>query len=147
MEEPDIRRGFSRNLLHNPESLRALHLVSESLSVASIDSGPLVPFRGCLIPASLQVILHPIVSGRTPHEVEFIFVEIKENRITNHIAVMIARHKLLGLIDLEVLKAVDGEIGEQFESVGTLHIKIRHVVRLVEESAGLLPCALFIPPI
>ena len=147
IKEPDFRRRFSRDLLHNPESIWALNLISESLSVALIDSGPLIPLRGCLVPASLQIILHPIVSGWTPDKIESIFIEIKEDRIANHIAIMVARNKLLGLIDFEVLKAIDAEIGEQFEGVRTVHIKIGHVVRLVEKSAGFLPCTLFISPV
>jgi hypothetical protein len=87
------------------------------------------------------------VSGRTPDEVEFIFVEIKEDRVTNHIAIMVTRNELLGLIDFEVFKAIDSEIGEQFEGVRTLYIQIGHMVGLVEKSAGFLPCTLFISPI
>jgi hypothetical protein len=87
------------------------------------------------------------VSGRTPDEVESIFIEIKEDRITDHITIMVTRNKLLGLIDLEALKAIDPEIGEQLEGVRTLHIKIGHVVRLIEKSAALLPCTLFISPV
>ena len=91
--------------------------------------------------------LHPIVSGRAPDEIESIFTQIKEDRVANHIAVMVTCNKLLGLIDFEVFKAIDAKIGEQFESVRALHIKIRHVVRLVEKSAGFLPCTLFISPV
>ena len=45
IKEPDIRRRFSRDLLHDPESIGALNLVSERLSLALIDSGPLIPLR------------------------------------------------------------------------------------------------------
>jgi hypothetical protein len=51
------------------------------------------------------------------------------------------------LIDFEVLKAIDAEIREQFEGVRALHIKIGHVVRLVEKSAGFLPGTLLISPV
>jgi hypothetical protein len=87
------------------------------------------------------------VSGRTPHEVESIFIEIKENRIANHIAIMVTRNELLGLIDFEVFEAIDTQIREQFEGVRTLHVKIGHVVGLVEKRAGLLPRTLLISPV
>jgi hypothetical protein len=87
------------------------------------------------------------VSGRAPDKIEFIFIQIKENRIANHVAIMVTRNKLLGLIDFEIFKAIDAKIGEQFESLRALHVKVGHVVRLVEESAGFLPCPLFISPI
>jgi hypothetical protein len=147
IEEPNVWRGLSRDLLHDPKSIRALNLVPESFSVALIDSGSLIPFRRRLVPASFQIVLHPIVSGRTPDEVESIFIEVKENRVTNDVAAMVARNKLLGLIDFEVFEAIDSEIGEQFEGVRTLHVEIGHVVRLVEKRTGFLPCTLFISPV
>jgi hypothetical protein len=86
--------------------------------------------------------------GRRPSDkIEFIFIQIKENGIANHIAIMAAGNKLLGLVDFEIFKAIDAKIGEQLESVGALHVEVRHVVRLVEESTGFLPGPLFISPI
>jgi hypothetical protein len=60
---------------------------------------------------------------------------------------MVTGNKLLGLIDFEILKAIYGKVGEQFEGIGALDIKIGHVVRLVEKSAGFLPGALFVSPV
>src|SRR5205823_9584644 len=60
IEESDIRRGFRRYLFHHLDGIGALNLIPENLSAAFINSGPLVPFRRCLVPASLQVVLHPI---------------------------------------------------------------------------------------
>jgi hypothetical protein len=50
--------------------------------------------------------LHPIGSGRAPYEIEFVFIQIKKNRITDNVPTMITGDKLLGLIDLEIVKAV-----------------------------------------
>jgi len=44
---------------------------------------------------------------------------------------MVTRNKLLGLIDFKILKAIYTKIGEQFECIGALNIKIRHMVRQV----------------
>ena len=72
--------------------------------------------------------------GRTADQIEFVLVEIKENRVADHVAVVVARDELLRLIDLEILEAVDAEIGEHLERVGALDVEIRHVVRLVEQA-------------
>src|SRR5258708_25652219 len=91
--------------------------------------------------------LHPIVSRRTADEIESIFSEIKEDRVANHIALMVTGNKLLGLINFKILKAINAKIRKQFDSIRTFNIKIRHVVRLVKKSAGFLPCTLFISPV
>src|SRR3990172_832338 len=72
---------------------------------------------------------------------------MKENHITNHIAIIITRHKLLGLIDSETLKVVDAQTREYFERIRAFKIHIRHVVRLVIKHTGFLPGALFISPV
>jgi hypothetical protein len=51
------------------------------------------------------------------------------------------------LIDFESLEAVYRKIGEQLERVRTFHIKISHMVRLIEKSAALPPGKLFISPV
>jgi hypothetical protein len=93
------------------------------------------------------MILDPVVSGRTPDETKSIFFQIEENRITDHISIMIAGDKLLGFIDFEIFEAVYAEIREQSECIRALNVKIRHVVTLFEKNAGLPPGKLFIPPV
>jgi hypothetical protein len=60
---------------------------------------------------------------------------------------VVAGYELLSLIDAKVLEGVDAEIGENFERVGALDVQIRHVMRLIEQCAGLAPGPLFIPPV
>src|SRR5215203_2257120 len=72
---------------------------------------------------------------------------MEENRITDHVSIMIACDKLLGLVDFEVLEVVYAEIGEQPECVRTFDIEIRHVERLFEENAGLPPGTLLVSPV
>ncbi len=60
---------------------------------------------------------------------------------------MVTRNKLLRLIDFEIFKAIYTEIREQFECIRALNMKICHMVRLVQKSAGLPPGALFISPV
>src|SRR5215210_4984270 len=87
------------------------------------------------------------MSSRPPNEVEPILVQIEENRITDHVSIMIACDKLLGFVNFEVLEAVYAEIGEQPECVRTFDIEIRHMKRLFEENAGLPPGTLLISPV
>src|SRR5215213_722365 len=87
------------------------------------------------------------MSGGPPHESEPILVEIEENRITDHISIMIACDILLGLVNFEVLEVIYAVIGEQPECVRTFDIEICHMKRLFEEDAGLPPGTLLIPPV
>jgi len=122
IEEADIGSGLARHFLHGAKGMGALNLVAVSSAAALIDGGPLVALSGGLIAARLYVVFNPIQGGRTAHQVELVFVQVEENRIPNHIAVVIAGNKLLGLVDLEILKAIDGEIGKHFQCVGPLDI-------------------------
>ena len=87
------------------------------------------------------------MGGRASDEIEFVFIQRKENRVTNHIAIRVARNKLFGLIQFKIAKGIHTKIGEQFECIGTFNIKIRHMVRQVEKGAGLPPCTLLISPV
>src|SRR5829696_4344011 len=87
------------------------------------------------------------MSGGPPDVIESIVVQIEENHITDHVSVMIACDKLLGLVDFEGLEVVYAEIGEQLECVRTFNIEIRHMKRLFEENAGLPPGTLLISPV
>src|SRR5215203_4275651 len=87
------------------------------------------------------------MSGGPPDEIEPILVQIEENRITEHVSIMIACDKLLGFVNFKSLEVVYAEIGEQPECIRTFDIEIRHMKRLLEENAGLPPGTLFIPPV
>src|SRR5215207_1333285 len=91
--------------------------------------------------------MHPVMSGRSSNKIDLILVQIEENRITDHVSIMIACDKLLGFVDFKVLEVVYAEIGEQLECVRTFDIEIRHMKRLFEENAGLPPGTLLISPV
>src|SRR5215208_3621487 len=91
--------------------------------------------------------LHPVMSGGPPDEIELILVQVEENRITDHVSIMIASDKLLGFVNFEVLEVVYAEIGEQPECIRTFDIEIRHMKRLFEENACLPPGMLLISPV
>jgi hypothetical protein len=60
---------------------------------------------------------------------------------------VVARDELLRLIDLEVLERVDAEVGQHLERIGALEVEIGHVVRLIEQRAGLAPGPLLVAPV
>ncbi len=147
VEESDVRHRLARDLLHDLDRLGTLNLIPEDFPVALIHERSLVSFRLGLVAAGLHVVLHPVVSRRTSDEVELVFAERKQNRVANHVSIRVAGHELLGLIDLEILEAVDAEIGKHFQRIRTFDVEIGHVVRQIEQRATLAPRALLVPPV
>ena len=76
-----------------------------------------------------------------------VLFQVKENAIADDIAVVAARSKLLGAIDGEIGEAVGGQMREQLEGVGTLDVKVAHVITLIEKNGGLAPGALLVAPV
>ena len=109
--------------------------------------GAFVALRRRVVPSRLQVVLHPVVRRRTADEVESVLVEIEQDGVADHVAVVVAGDELFRLIDLEVLEAVDAEIREELQRVGALDVEVGHVVRLVEQRAALAPRALLVAPV
>ena len=85
------------------------------------------------------MILNPVVRGRPPDQIEGILRKMKKDGISDHVAVVVAGDELLGLVDGKVPDAVDAEVRQQLECLGTLDVHVGHVVRLVEQHGGLLP--------
>jgi hypothetical protein len=106
-----------------------------------------IPRHLGVVAAGLAIVLNPIVNRRTANQVENIRFQAEQNDIPDDVPLVIAGDELLGLVRAEVLKRVDSEVGQQFQRIRTLHVHVGHVIRLVKQNAGLLPCALLIPPI
>jgi hypothetical protein len=87
------------------------------------------------------------VNGRAADEQQLIFVQVKEDRVANHVAVVIAADELLRLVHRIILETVDACRRHQLDRVRAFDPHVGHVVRLIEQHARLLPRALFIPPI
>jgi hypothetical protein len=147
VKETDIRRSSSCDLLHHANGMRALNLISENFPCTFIDSRPFVSFHGGVISAGLDVVLHPIGGGRPPDKIEPVLAQIEKNGIANDISLGIARDKLLGLMDLEIPETVHRKVRQQSQSIGALHVEVRHMVRLIEQRAGLAPGQLLVSPI
>ncbi len=100
-----------------------------------------------IVSACRSVKLDPVGGRRATDENELVLVQVKQNPITDHVAIVVTRDELLGSVDRELRKAIDGKAGEQFERVRSLDEQIHHVVGLVEQHAGLPPGFLFVAPI
>jgi hypothetical protein len=87
------------------------------------------------------------VRGRAPDEAEAILVEVEEDRVADHVAVVVDRDELLRLVHGEGLEAVHAGGLEQLQRIGALDVEVGHVVRLVEETARLPPGVLLVAPV
>ncbi len=119
-------------LLHDFEGVGALYLEAVGEADSLGFGGALVASDLRVVLAGLDVELNPIRGGRASHQVELIFAEVEQDGVADDVAVGGAAHELLGLIDFESFKAVDAEVGENFQGVGSFHIEIGHVMRLIE---------------
>jgi hypothetical protein len=93
------------------------------------------------------VVLHPVQRGRAADQVEAVRRKVEQDRVADHVAVVIARDKLLRRVDAEVVERVDAEPCEHLERVAAFDVEVRHVVRLIEQRAGLTPRTLLVAPV
>src|ERR1700733_6137568 len=100
-----------------------------------------------IVPAGFGVKLNPIRGWSASDKSELILLEAKQNAVANHIAVVAAWNELLGPAGGEVGKTVEGEMRQQLERVGPLHVLLHHMVRLIEKNAGLPPGSLLVAPV
>jgi hypothetical protein len=84
---------------------------------------------------------------RPADQLEAVVAEREQDDVSDHAAVGAARHEVLSPIARVSVEAVDGELREQPERVRALHGQVVHVVREVEEDAGLLPRSLLVAPV
>ena len=100
-----------------------------------------------VVAAGLAVVLHPVVHRRPADQVEPVLFEVEQDDVADDVAVVIAGDVLLGLVRAEILEGVHAEVLEDLRRVRSLHVHVGHVVRLVEQDAGLPPRALFVSPV
>ena len=148
VEEPKLRRRGAERPLDHLHRVRALQLeaIRPAAPVAA-QQRPDVELELHVVAAGLGVVGDPVQRGRAADEVEPVLLEVKEDHVADHVALRRARHEVLRPVDAEALEAVDRETREQRRRVRPLHRQIVHVVRLVEEDAGLLPRPLLVPPV
>ena len=126
-----------------------MDLVAVVLAVFRVlaDGGALVTLHLHVPLAAGCVVFDPLDGGRAAHEVEAVFFEVEEDDVADDIAVRCARHELLGAVRDEAGEAVHTKVIQHGESIRAGDFQIDHVVRLVEEHAGLLPGALLHAPV
>src|SRR6202034_4494526 len=74
-------------------------------------------------------------------------LQVKQDSVANHIAVVTAGRELFGSVHRELGEAIEPQIGSQLHRIGSFHVRVGHVVALVEKNATISPGTLFIPPV
>ena len=82
-----------------------------------------------------------------PDQVEQLLLEVEEDGVPDQVAVGVHGDELLGLAHGEVGEGVDAGVAEQPQRVRALDEEVGHVVRLVEQGAGLQPRPLLGAPV
>ena len=148
VEELDLGQRAAVRLLQHLHRRRPLDLEAVELTPArGVDGRPLVPRHVHVVVTGLGVVLHPVVRGGTADEADPVLLQVEEDRVPDHVAVVVAHDELLRLVRREVLERVHAEVGEELDRVRALDLEVQHVVRLVEERAGLAPRHLLVPPV
>ena len=100
-----------------------------------------------VVVAGRHVVLEPVADWRPADEAEPVRLEMKQDAVADHVAVVVARNELLCLVRREARERVHADVAEELERVGPFDVALHHVVALIEEHAALLPCALLVAPI
>ena len=102
-------------------------------------------------------------SGRTPYKyglrymyndtIKFISQVVKEpahifgHSLGGRIAIIVAANEMLGLVPAKILECVDSHIRQQPSHIRAFHVKIGHVIGLIEQDGSLAPGLLFVTPV
>src|SRR5918997_1878487 len=66
----------------------------------------LIPFHPRIVATGLRMVLHPVGNHGMPDEIEPVFIQTIENRVTNQIHLVVTGDILLASIDLKVLEVI-----------------------------------------
>jgi len=94
-----------------------------------------------------RLILQPVGRRTTADEHELVLGLAEQDPVADDMAVGSRRYILLGPVDREVRRAVDGRVGDQLQRVRALNEQIHHMVGLVEQDGRLAPGTLLAPPV
>ena len=148
VEEPELRGGPAEQLLDHGHRVRALHLEAVGLAApVGAERAALVERDAHVVAARLGVVGDPVQRGGAADEVVPVLGQEEEDHVADHVAVGRAGHEVLRPVHGEPVEAVHGQAGEQRRRVRALDREVGHVVRLVEEDAGLLPGRLLVAPV
>ena len=124
------------NCLDQVESIGALNLVAVDHPAALVVHGALVTSDLHIVVADDGIVFNPVRHRGTTHDADLVFGVAEEDRITNHVTVVITGHDLLGLVRSEILKRVYCDVRQEAHDVRTFEIDVLHVEGLVEEDNG-----------
>ena len=148
MEELELRRRAAERLFDHLHRARALHLEAiGSASAVGAQGCPQVEVDRDVVSARLRVVDDPVEHGSPADEVEALVSQREQDDVSDDVPVRAARHEVLGSVAGESVEAVDREVREQPARVRALHCQVVHVVREIEEDAGLLPGSLLVAPV
>jgi hypothetical protein len=151
VEELDVGNRTAVQLLDQFRRVGALDLEAVVLADDGLAFGAsrrAVVLRGLDVePASLGVELNPVRRRRAPDEQQAVLSQMEQDSVADDVAVIRAGDELLGAIDREGLEAVGGQMREQLQGVWALDELLDHMMRLVEQDAGISPRALLVAPV
>ena len=92
---------------------------------------------------------HMVFVGRAPSAdvAQLVLLEVEQDAVADDVAVVAAGRELLGAVDGELREAVGREVRDELKGVRSFEVLLDHVVRLIEEHAGLAPGALLVAPV
>ena len=109
-------------LLDDVLRVRTLDLVAVELAEDRLAHGPrrrtVVVLDLDVIVAGLGVELDPVRGRVAADEDQGVLGEIEQDAVADHLAVVVARRELLGLVDGEVLERVGREVRQQLQRIG-----------------------------
>ncbi len=150
-EELDLRHGAAVELLDDVLRVRPLDLIAVEAARYRLAhwARRRTVVIGCLdiVAAGLGVEFDPVrrrIAADIDHAV---FGEIEQDAVADDMAIGRDRRELLGLVDGEILERVGRQVRQQLDGVRSLDEQVDHVVRLVEQDAGIPPGSLFVAPI
>ena len=147
VEELDLGQRAAVRLLEHLHRGRALHLEAVELATFLVHGRAFVAMERHVVVAGLGVVLNPVVRGRAADEADHVLLEVEEDRVADHVAVVVDGRELLRLVDAEVLEGVDAGRLEEPDHVRALDGQVGHVVRLVEQRGGVAPRMLLVAPV
>ena len=100
-----------------------------------------------VVAAGFSVVTNPVGGRSAADEDQFILLQVEQDAVADHMAAVADRNVLLGAVNREVGKAVDGGVGDELDGVRPLDIDVHHVMALIEQYGAVAPCMLFAAPV
>ena len=147
VEELELRRRLTCRLANHFHRARALDLVAIQDGVALSIERVVVSPDAHVVAARRRVIVEPVDGRRNTDGLVLVVLEVEQDVVADHIAVVVDRHELLRHVDREVRDAIDRELADHLQRVTAFDIEVGHVVRLIEQNRSTSPGQLLVAPV